>query len=100
MRIPSARIGTSFPDELLSMEQNKDAPGLNKATMVWIFSGGLPLPGPGCHLTASNTLPLETIRASATDPVMSPVLASSHANLPPTFVQVCGLVPLRDSLPS
>jgi acetyl esterase/lipase len=27
---------------------------------------------------------------------MSPVLASSHANLPPTFFQICGLDPIRD----
>jgi len=27
---------------------------------------------------------------------MSPVLASSHANLPPAFFQICGLDPLRD----
>jgi hypothetical protein len=55
MRIPRTYMGsvwfrkksnsrTSFPNELLSMEQNKDAPGLNKALMVWIFGGGLPLP--------------------------------------------------------
>lgn len=35
---------TSFPNELLSLEQNKDAPGLNKAMTIWIFGGGLPLP--------------------------------------------------------
>jgi len=27
---------------------------------------------------------------------MSPVLASSHANLPPTFFQICGFDPIRD----
>jgi len=35
---------SNFPNELLSMQQNKDAPGLNKALMVWTFSDGLPLP--------------------------------------------------------
>jgi len=65
----------NFPNELLSMEQNKDAPGLNKQMTVWIF---------------------ETIGGSATDPELSPVLASSHANLPPAFFQICGLDPLRD----
>jgi acetyl esterase/lipase len=35
---------SNFPNELLSMQQNKDAPGLNKALIVWTFSDGLPLP--------------------------------------------------------
>jgi acetyl esterase/lipase len=34
--------------------------------------------------------------SSPTDPEISPVLASSHAKLPPTFFQICGLDPLRD----
>jgi len=34
--------------------------------------------------------------SSPTDPELSPILASSHANLPPTFFQICGFDPLRD----
>ncbi|KAH9026192.1 Alpha/Beta hydrolase protein [Lactarius pseudohatsudake] len=65
-----------FPNELLSLEQNKDAPNLNKELLLWTF---------------------KTIGASdPMDPELSPVLASSHANLPPTFFQICGLDPLRD----
>jgi len=64
-----------FPNELLSMEQNKDAPWLTKELLIWTF---------------------KTIGASPTDPEMSPVLATSHSNLPPTFFQICGLDPLRD----
>jgi acetyl esterase/lipase len=64
---------SQFPNELLSLEQNKDAPYLTKKLMIWTF---------------------ETIGPK--DPEMSPVLASSHANLPPTFFQICGLDPLRD----
>ncbi|KAH9027049.1 Alpha/Beta hydrolase protein [Lactarius hengduanensis] len=65
-----------FPNELLSLEQNKDAPNLNKEHVLLTF---------------------KTIGASdPMDPELSPVLASSHANLPPTFFQICGLDPLRD----
>ncbi|KAH9026196.1 Alpha/Beta hydrolase protein [Lactarius pseudohatsudake] len=67
---------TRFPNELLSLEQNKDAPNLNKEHVLLTF---------------------KTIGASdPMDPELSPVLASSHANLPPTFFQICGLDPLRD----
>ncbi|KAH9027052.1 alpha/beta hydrolase fold-domain-containing protein [Lactarius hengduanensis] len=67
---------TRFPNELLSLEQNKDAPNLNKELTLWT---------------------MKTIGASdPMDPELSPVLASSHANLPPTFFQICGLDPLRD----
>lgn len=33
---------------------------------------------------------------SPTDPDVSPLLYASHAGLPPTFLQVAGLDPLRD----
>ncbi|KAH9074270.1 Alpha/Beta hydrolase protein [Lactarius deliciosus] len=65
-----------FPNELLSLEQNKDAPNLTKEEMLWTFKA----------IGASDPM----------DPELSPVLASSHANLPPTFFQICGLDPLRD----
>ncbi|KAF8261414.1 Alpha/Beta hydrolase protein [Lactarius quietus] len=42
---------------------------------------------------------LESIGSpSPTDPEISPVFASSHANLPPTFFQICGNDPLRDEV--
>ncbi|KAI0261587.1 Alpha/Beta hydrolase protein [Gloeopeniophorella convolvens] len=64
-----------FPDDLLSMEQNKDVPGLTKEIMVFTF---------------------KTVIASPTDPAISPVLAPSHIGLPPAFFQICGMDPLRD----
>ncbi|KAH9050807.1 Alpha/Beta hydrolase protein [Lactarius vividus] len=67
---------TRFPNELLSLEQNKGAPGLNKELLLGTFK----------IIGASDPM----------DPELSPVLASSHANLPPTFFQICGLDPLRD----
>ncbi|KAF8257598.1 Alpha/Beta hydrolase protein, partial [Lactarius quietus] len=71
-----SRTAGRFPNDLLSLEQNKDAPFLNKERLVWTFEViGSPSP---------------------TDPEISPVLASSHANLPPTFFQICGLDPIRD----
>ncbi|KAI9458575.1 Alpha/Beta hydrolase protein [Lactarius psammicola] len=72
----TAPLLVHVPNELLSLEQNKDAPGLlTKGLIVWTF---------------------KTIGSGPTDPELSPVLASSHANLPPTFFQICGLDPLRD----
>ncbi|KAI0301656.1 Alpha/Beta hydrolase protein [Multifurca ochricompacta] len=65
----------SFPNELLSAEQNKDVPVLTKEMIIWTF---------------------KTIGGSSTDPELSPVLATSHVGLPPTFFQICGLDPLRD----
>ncbi|KAI0264094.1 alpha/beta hydrolase fold-domain-containing protein [Gloeopeniophorella convolvens] len=64
-----------FPGELLSMEQNKDAPVLSKKFALWFF---------------------DLYKARAGDPLASPVLAESHANLAPAFFQICGLDPFRD----
>ncbi|KAI0266840.1 Alpha/Beta hydrolase protein [Gloeopeniophorella convolvens] len=66
---------SKFPDELLSLEQNKDAPEFKKAN----------------HVNLSRAY-----NATPTDQDASPILASSHANLPPAFLQACGLDPLRD----
>jgi hypothetical protein len=33
-----ANSRTRFPNELLSLEQNKDAPDLNKELVIWILS--------------------------------------------------------------
>ncbi|KAL0066788.1 hypothetical protein AAF712_006186 [Marasmius tenuissimus] len=61
--------------QLLSMEQNKDAPFLDKKMMRTFF---------------------DWYQAPPNDPRMSPLLFPSHKDLPPAFLQVCGLDPLRD----
>ncbi|THH13373.1 hypothetical protein EW146_g6827 [Bondarzewia mesenterica] len=68
-------VPEKYKSELLSMEQNKDAPGLTRKDMEFYISLTKPPP---------------------TDPDFSPLLAASHANLPPLCMQVCGLDPLRD----
>lgn len=40
--------------------------------------------------------PLGYLGGSPTDPEVSPLLYPSHAGLPPAFIQVAGLDPLRD----
>ncbi|ESK83027.1 esterase lipase [Moniliophthora roreri MCA 2997] len=60
---------------LLSLEQNKDAPILTKA-------------GIEMFLRLYNAPPADTR--------ISPLLLSSHRGLPPAFIQVAGLDPLRD----
>ncbi|KAJ7438367.1 Alpha/Beta hydrolase protein [Mycena galericulata] len=63
-----------YEDQLLSMEQNKDAPGLTAAYIAFI--AGL-------------------VKAPPSDPEYSPLLAQ-HKGLAPAYIQVCGLDPLRD----
>ncbi|KAL4242808.1 AB hydrolase superfamily protein [Abortiporus biennis] len=60
---------------LLSVSQNENAP---------IFS----------TVQLNNIMKL--VQPPPTDPSFSVVLAPSHKNLPPTYIQVCGLDPLRD----
>ncbi|KAJ7463528.1 Alpha/Beta hydrolase protein [Mycena galericulata] len=64
-----------YKPRLLSFEQNKDAPLFNAKDA---FS---------CY---------DNLGGSPTDPEVSPLLYPSHGGLPPAFIQVCGLDPLRD----
>ncbi|KAK7682276.1 hypothetical protein QCA50_014479 [Cerrena zonata] len=64
-----------YRSELLSMEENKDAPFLDADTVRYFE---------------------EILQVSPEDPRISVLLAKSHANLPPAYVQVSGLDPLRD----
>jgi len=69
-------VPEQYKSELLSMEQNKDAPLLGKSLMNTIYN-------------------LYGITDPA-DPKMSPLLFPSHKNLPPAHIQVCGWDPVRD----
>ncbi|KAL0577970.1 hypothetical protein V5O48_004006 [Marasmius crinis-equi] len=64
-------VPDKYRPSLLSYEQNKDAPLLGKA---------------------QNDL----YRAPPEDARVSPLLSESHKGLPPAYMQVCGLDPLRD----
>ncbi|KAI0264093.1 alpha/beta hydrolase fold-domain-containing protein [Gloeopeniophorella convolvens] len=64
-----------FPGEHLSLEQNKDAPGLTKEMVVGFN---------------------EAYKSPGGDPELSPALAKSHAGIPPAFFQVAGRDPIRD----
>ncbi|KAJ8072029.1 hypothetical protein PM082_015587 [Marasmius tenuissimus] len=59
----------------LSMEQNKDAPVTNKSGIEAFYAIYKPV---------------------ATDTKFSPLLLDTHKGLPPAFLQICGLDPLRD----
>ncbi|KAF8583022.1 hypothetical protein K439DRAFT_1661517 [Ramaria rubella] len=69
-----------FPEkwksELLSTEQNKDAPILTPTQLLEYYD--------------------DYKAPDLTSPDIAPLLASSHEGLPPAYVQVCGLDPLRD----
>ncbi|KAJ6564727.1 Alpha/Beta hydrolase protein [Mycena capillaripes] len=80
LQIPALIHPAAYPPEyageLLSYEQNKDAPILSKAKMDMFYEcyGGPPA-----------------------DLEVSPLLASADlTNLPPAYIQVCGLDPLRN----
>ncbi|GBE82736.1 Alpha/Beta hydrolase protein [Sparassis latifolia] len=71
---PEADAG-KYKSELLSMEQNKDAPSLTRADIVY-FAHQLKIP--------------------PSDLGLSLLLQPSHAGLPPLYAQIAGLDPLRD----
>ncbi|KAJ7473591.1 Alpha/Beta hydrolase protein [Mycena galericulata] len=68
-------VPEKYKSRLLSFEQNKDAPLMTAKDGLLCY-----------HL----------LGGSPTDPEVSPLLYPSHAGLPPAFIQVCGLDPLRD----
>ncbi|KAI0078039.1 hypothetical protein K474DRAFT_1674366 [Panus rudis PR-1116 ss-1] len=79
LQIPAAlhpaAIPQQYKDELLSMEQNKYAPSLTLQNLL---------------------IGAEMYKAPPHHPEFSVILAKSHKGLPPTYVQVCGMDPLRD----
>ncbi|KAJ3486745.1 hypothetical protein NLI96_g4022 [Meripilus lineatus] len=79
LQIPSVVHPSAWPEkyraELLSFEQNKDAPILGTDAMLQF---------------------LEWLGAPADHPHFSILLHSAHAKAPPAYIQVAGFDPLRD----
>ncbi|KAJ6537143.1 Alpha/Beta hydrolase protein [Mycena capillaripes] len=71
---PLAAIPEKFKADLLSMEQNKDAPMLSKV---------------------NHELFYDCLKANPSNLEVSPLLLS-HEDIPPAYIQICGLDPLRD----
>jgi len=80
--IPSIIASAAYPEkyksELLSRDQNADAPLINKKMSDYFR---------GCYVST---------HAAAFDPGVSPGLAASFESLPPAYIQVAGLDILRD----
>ncbi|KAI1793709.1 Alpha/Beta hydrolase protein [Ganoderma leucocontextum] len=68
-------VPEKFKSEWRSFEENKDAVTLPSAAIIRAMDG---------------------YGAPSTDPRFAPLVASSHANLPPAFIQVMGMDALRD----
>ncbi|KAI0783543.1 alpha/beta-hydrolase [Abortiporus biennis] len=68
-------VPAQYKSELLSYEQNKDAPILSVKNIYTVLNFYKPDPQ---------------------SPLFSPLLASSHKGLPPAYLQLCGQDPLRD----
>ncbi|KAA1470630.1 hypothetical protein DENSPDRAFT_836465 [Dentipellis sp. KUC8613] len=79
LQIPHVIHAEAYPekykDELLSVEQNKAAPILDRPTLDDYY---------------------RRLAVKPTDLEFSPLLAASHAGLPPTAFQLCGMDPFRD----
>ncbi|KAJ6506871.1 Alpha/Beta hydrolase protein [Mycena sanguinolenta] len=78
MQIPAVVHPAAYPPkyaaELLSYNQNADVPIVSKAAIEFFY---------------------DRLNGPPSDPDLSPLLAD-HAGLPPLYIQVCGLDPLRD----
>ncbi|KAJ7710411.1 alpha/beta hydrolase fold-domain-containing protein [Mycena rosella] len=78
LQIPAAVHIAGYPErfkaDLLSIEQNKDAPMLNKANCEFFWN---------------------CLQATLSDPEASPLILQ-HEGLAPAYIQVAGLDPLRD----
>ena len=84
-----------YKNELLSIEEFKDAPILPGRALAW-FYGSYSIciwAGRAPH-RARRVIGL--VKAPPADPDFSPLLASEHAGLPPLWMQVAGMDPLRD----
>ncbi|KAF7341799.1 Esterase/lipase/thioesterase [Mycena sanguinolenta] len=78
LQIPAVVHPAAYPaeytTELLSYNQNANAPIVSKAAIEFFY---------GC------------LNGPPTNPELSPLLAD-HVGLPPLYIQICGLDPLRD----
>ncbi|KAF8158667.1 alpha/beta hydrolase fold-domain-containing protein, partial [Mycena galopus ATCC 62051] len=72
--IHPAAYPPEYASELLSREQNADAPILSKASLDLFY---------------------DCLAGPPSDPDISPLLGD-HSGLPPVYMQICGLDPLRD----
>jgi acetyl esterase/lipase len=81
--------------ELLSIDQNKDGPLLTREEMVGVYGMSFKALPTNQDLTQSFRI-ADYGPPDLTSPDVAPLLASSHRNLPPVYIQVCGLDPLRD----
>ncbi|KAK1225764.1 hypothetical protein PQX77_011283 [Marasmius sp. AFHP31] len=79
LQIPAVVHFDAVPEKFKSLyrsyEQNKDAPILNRSNIEDFYALYKPV---------------------ATDTKFSPLLLETHKGLPPAFLQICGLDPLRD----
>lgn len=88
-------ISCRFKPELLSLEANGDQLILNREYFLLLCSKFIS-PRLQMHYTSHWYAILEWVSAPPSDPEFSPLLYVTHEGLPPVYIQVCGLDPLRD----